>query len=418
MTALELYREDRKNRRSPDRRGRQEYFSLLRDTLHEELMRDGRSTFLEAMLTECAEGHALPVLEFAALRECFSMIVDARRMQDASEYVPHICRENNQPLSWRELESGPSFRVGDPQTAEMLRRLKTVSSQLVSMRDQTLEPAKDSAAQRDLEGLMTVNHMLESDNASLRKEREDLRARIAELEEGLIDQKLQNRIDVRRRQAEAQLEAEIAQRRAQAENDLRQLLADSARKEQAGRVASQHLETEQEQARRTEYTLLQADLQAQLQTMQHALDAQLTIWQKKLHSTDYRFLARSFASLCGETNRLLPEVLAASQQGGGNEDLSHTLTSLQAMLNVQLRQMEQALLGLGLQLYWPAAGDPFDTRLHAPVRAFTESEAPENAEVVQAEAPGVQLLGDNAMQEPLVRAVVSTRQKAADSNES
>ena len=108
MTALELYREDLQTRRDPKQRTpRQEYFILLRDTLHEELAVEGRSDFLEEMISE-GSGKALPVLEFAALRECFAAIVDGRRMKDATEQVPHILRGENQPLTWAELESGPA----------------------------------------------------------------------------------------------------------------------------------------------------------------------------------------------------------------------------------------------------------------------------------------------------------------------
>lgn len=414
MTALEMYREDRKNRKSPEgRMGRQEYFSLLRDTLHDELMRDGRSDFLEAMIADCTGGKPLPVLEFAALRECFAMIVDDRAMQDATQCVPHIRKGADEPLTWQELEAGASFRVDDPQMPGMLRRLRTVSSQMVSLRDETLVPQADRAAQRDIDGLKALGRLLEADNAELRRERDELRARVAELEEGVITQQLQMKLEVRRRQEETRLTEEMALRRQRAEEELRRSLNAMAVQEQEARIAADRLAAEQAAERTAEYAALRAGFGEQLAALQTQLEQQLTGWQHRLHGADHRFLAQSYAQLSGAVNRAMPGLLADAQATGADEGLRNGLMALNAELGAQLRQMEQAMLQLGMMVYRPRAGEAFDSRLHSPLSAGAEDVPEEQAEVGETETPGVLLMNGEAA-ETLVRAVVRTRPRQTD----
>ena len=417
MTALELYREDRKNRKIPEgRRSRQEYFSLLRDTLHDELMRDGRSDFLEAMIADCTGGKPLPVLEFAALRECVAMVVDDRGMQDATICVPHIRKGEDEPLTWQELESGPSFRVDDPQLPGMLRRLRTVSSQMVNLRDETVIPQAERAAQRDIDGLKALGKLLEEDNAALRKERDELRERLAEMEEGIITRQLQMKMEVRRRQEEARLAQELAHRRETAERELRQSLSAMAAREQERRIAADLFASERAAERAAEYAALQSGVQERLQALQEQLAGQLEDWRSSMHASDHRFLAASFASLEGAVRRLMPEIMADAQMSCTDERLHQGLTELNATLDAQLRQLEQALLHIGLRLYRPQRGEPFDSRLHSPVSASAQDAPEEEAVIDRVETPGVLRLLANGT-ETLVRAVVHTTSRGQEAQE-
>ena len=416
MTALEMYLEDRKNRKSPAaRRGRQEYFSLLRDTLHDELMRHGRSDFLEMMIGECADGRALPVLEFAALRECFAMIVDNRTMQDATQYVPHILTGEAQRLTWQELESGPSFRVDDPEMHEMLLRLRSVASQMVTLRDDTLIPQAAQAAQRDVEGLLALKKLMEEDCAALRAERDALRARVAELEEGVISQQLQMKLEVRRRQEEAQLSWEMEQRRTQAEAALREALTAAAAREQQARPGADRRAAQAAEDRAAEYQQLHTGVQAQLQAMQAQLDAQLSGWRERLCGADHRFLAQSVAALEGTMRRAMPGLLADAQLSG-NGALSGAMAALDAEMGTQLRQLEQAMRQLGMTVFWPQPGEGFDSRLHSPVSAGAQDAPEAEMEITGVETPGVLILAEGA-QEALVRAVVHTGRRPGNQDD-
>lgn len=404
MTAMEVYRADQEKRKTPqDRLPRQEYFSLLRDTLHDELMREGRSAFLDAMLTECESGKALPMIEFAALRECYEMIVEGRPLTDASEFVPHIYRTDTERFAWRDLRPGGAYRVDNPEFPQLLSRLRTVSRQMVSMRDQTIAPDVNRAAQREIDGMMTLLRTMESDNAQLRQERDELRARLAQLEEGYISDQLSKRLEQRRRQAEKELTEEIACRREEAEASLMREISDAAQRQHQERLRADREDEEQTAHRMQAYRELQTDLQAQLRVMREQLDQQLGAWKGRLHGADHRFLAGSCAALIAAIRRETERLLGVAQ---GQGVLTGEIAQAQAALDTQVRQLERALAQLGLKLFWPERGEGFDSRLHSPLRAHRQEEY-ERAVVLRTEVPGV-LCGDGEQNEVLVRAVVQT----------
>lgn len=411
MTAMEIYREDRQHRKTPEKRlPRQEYFTLLRDTLHDELMRDGRSEFLEEMLAEASGGRALPMLEFAALRECYEMIVENQPMQDSREFVPHIYRTATERFAWRELGQS-AYRVDNPEFPQLLTRLKAVSQQLVSVRDQTLVPDVNRAAQREIEGLMTLNRTLESDNQRLRQEREELRQRIAALENGYISEQLRQRLEVALRQAESDMEQELRQRREEAEHRMQQELADAAEKQHRARLDADRDADAKAAQRAAEYARLREGMQAELAAMQSRLDSQLTGWQTRLQAADHRFLAGSCASLIAAVHRETARVLALAEHGGAGDALTAELANMQSALDTQLRQLEQALQQMGLRVFWPEKGDGFDSRLHSPASAHA-ADTQEQLVIERVETPGVMMMMDAAQPgETLVRAVVQTRRR-------
>lgn len=410
MTALELYREDCATRRDvQNRRGRQEYFILLRDTLHQELAVEGRSEFLEEMIAECT-GKALPALEFAALRECFAAIVDGRRMKDASQYVPHLLRGTDTPLSWAEMEKGPGFRVDDQQMPEMLLRLRNVSWQLVAARDQTPAVMAERAVNREIAGLRAVNHALEEDNRSLREERDTLLARVTELEEGIITRQLQNKVEARKYQLESDLAAEMAQKRRQAEQALHDALAQAALQEQRSREALRR-EAAQEDMRRA------AEGAARMQELQTALEKQLADFRRGMAEVDYRFLAQSYAGMLGIISRETPVLLGQAQAHGADAALMEQLAAYTAQINAQLHRMEQALLQLGLRISLPQEGERFDGDRHSPANATGGDGPAQEQEIAAVETPGVQLVRSDGQETTLVRAVVRTRRTAAQQDD-
>ena len=401
MTALELYQEDQQQRGEPyKRRSRMEYFMQLRDTLHGELTGEGRSTFLEEMIAECSGGKALQALEFAALRECFAAIVDGRPMKDVTVHVPHLLR-GDQPLTWMDMENGKAFRVKDPQMPEMLVRLRNVSWQFVSARDQTPAVEAERAISREIDALRAVNHALEEDNRSLREERDALKARVTELEEGHISRQLQNKVDARRYRMEAELKREMNEKRRVAETDIRQLFARAAADEQQAREKTRRDAAEADACRARGYEALRMALQQSL--AQQLADAALS-----LRGTDLRFLAQCYATLYGVTVREMEALQSEAPEHGADDVLLRRLAGLGAVLLAQLDRMEQALLQLGLQVYQPGPGEPFDSALHSPANAGA-GDAPESErQIVSAETPGVCLIHADGQSEVLVRAVVHT----------
>lgn len=406
MTALEIWQEDRAGRRDPEkRRSRQEYFILLRDALHEELVREGRSEFLEEMIATGSKG--LPALEFAALRECFASIVDGRRMKDVTHAVPHILRAESTPLTWEDMEKGPAFRVNDPKMPEMMLRLRNVSYQLVSARDQTPAVEADRAVNREIDGLRAVNRALQEDNKALREERETLRGRIAQLEEGVITRQLQYKADARRHQLEAEMQQELEQKRTTAEKDMHAALAAAARQEQQAREAIRREAEEADVCRAAVYDTLRTQLQA-------SLAKQLETLQTSLQAEDFRFLAQSYAELQGMFSREMPALLGNAPAHGADAQLLEGLAALSASVNAHLVRLEKAMQQLGLMVAYPEKGDAFDSALHSPASAAA-GDAPEDERLIEAvESPAVRFIHADGAAQTLVRAVVHTSRRTAE----
>lgn len=406
MTAMELYREDRRSRKETGARmPRQEYFALLRDALHDELMREGQSEFLDAMLAEADAGKALPMLEFAALRECYEMIVENRPMQDASEFVPHIYRSEEERFRWRDLGHGASYRVDNPEFAQLLLRLRNVSLQLTAVRDETVRPDITRAARKEIDSLLTLNRALEEDNAALRAQREELRARIAALEEGCITSQIEQRLSLRRRQAEEALEQELAQRRIEAEGALQEALGYAAREQLQAADDAQRAGDDRAEA----YARLQEDMRAELTAMQQRLEEQLTGWQGRLYSADHHFLARSYTALEAAVKQETSRVIAQAQMDGADTALLASLSGLYTTLESHIRQLEQALALLGMRVFRPQAGEAFDPAKHSLASAGMNDAPLAMAVIDRAETPGVMWADGAQAGQTLVRAVVHVR---------
>ncbi|MBR3763765.1 MAG: hypothetical protein IKK57_04340 [Clostridia bacterium] len=406
MTALEIWQEDRAGRRDPEnRRSRQEYFILLRDALHEELAKDGRSDFLEEMIA--AGGKGIQALEFSALRECFASIVDGRRMKDAAHHVPHILRAENTPLTWEDMEKGSAFLVNDPKLPEMLVRLRNVSYQLANARDESHDADARKAVERELEGLRAVNQALQTDNRELRAQRDALRERVTQLEEGVISQQLQYKADARRHQMEDALKREMADKRAAAEREMHDALSAAARQEQQARETIRREAEEADVRRAAVYDTLRTQLQA-------SLEKQMETLQTSLQAEDFRFLAQSYAELQGMFSREMPALLGNAPAHGADAQLLEGLAALSASVNAHLVRLEQAMQQLGLTVAYPEKGDAFDSALHSPASAAA-GDAPEGERLIEAvESPAVRFIHADGAAQTLVRAVVHTSRRTAE----
>lgn len=400
MTALELYQEDRQSRKgSETRRGSQEYFILLRDALYGELTDAGRSDFLEEMIR--LEGRDVPALAFAALRECYAAIVDGRRMKDASSCVPHLLKGQNMPMSWAEMDAGADFRVNDPQLRDMLPRLRYISWQLVSARDQAPSVDEKRAASREVEGFRAVSHALEKDNVQLRAERDELRRRVTELEEGVISRQLQTRVDARRYQLEDELRREMDEKRLEMERAMQQALAHAVQEDAKRREAAWQQAAEQDQRRAAGYEGQRAEMQAFFRT-------QMEEFLGRLGGEDHRFLAQSYAELRGVLTRELPGILAGAQVHGADNELLEALAGLNATVNDRMHRVEQALAQLGLQVFFPQEGAPFDEAAHSPEHASGVMDGC-TQEVAAVLNPGVRFVHAGGQSDTIVRALVQTR---------
>ena len=162
MNAKALREQDMAQRGQADCLTRQTYYYQLRDALYDELMQQGWCELLEELLLDW-RGEASPriyVLDYAALMECYSMIVGSKKPRDATEFVPHL-NLRGERAAWAALDQPGAFLMPVPQEMpEKMRQLRAVSRQLVDARDDTVIPQADDAALREVDQVHALNKLL------------------------------------------------------------------------------------------------------------------------------------------------------------------------------------------------------------------------------------------------------------------
>ncbi|MDD6032948.1 MAG: hypothetical protein PUC47_05605 [Oscillospiraceae bacterium] len=143
----------------------------------------------------------------------------------------------------------------------------------------------------------------------------------------------------------------------------------------------------------------------EMRGLQTQLETRLRDWQRALYPREFEPLADCYVQLYRIVNqdRLLADALTAEQGGGSNYQL---LEQLSRSLSVFLRKFAKAMGRLGLQVYVPAVGEPYDDVLQAP-----DGDEPDDAfdrTVAECLVPGVvyQLEGKQEEGDPIIRAVV------------
>jgi len=108
-------------------------------------------------------------------------------------------------------------------------------------------------------------------------------------------------------------------------------------------------------------------------------------WQSDLYPQAYKPLAERYIEL----HRMLNiEKIIAKQLEDKNvpAETSDMLSRLNRNLSLFLKRFEQALLGIGLLVYYPKRGDVFNEVLH---NCSSAVDIPENAKIVQCLIPGI-----------------------------
>lgn len=398
MKALEIYEQDMADREQGQAMPRQQYYTTLRDALYRELMQQGYSDFLEAMLQEVRGGLArIYVLDYAALMECHSMIVLGRGMRDAEEFVPHL-HLRREKVRWGVLEGPGNFHM--PVAADMgekLRQLRAVSRQLVDARDSSVLPQADDAAQREIEQVHMLNKLLDERCHGLQRERDELQARVRELEEGIISEQVRCTIDVRRREEEEALRQVVAAQQEAARAAYQEQFADEIAAAQTLREDVQRQTRALREEAAGDYAAIRQEISADLHQVADMLTAQIGAWQSALNRSECRMLAQAYTALYDLWSEDASRLVLDAQVSEVDEDILTGLTVLRTSLGDRLHQLEQAMLRLGLTVIRPAPGDGFNVRFHLAVGAVKDGT------ITRCVCPGVMLSG---AQDALVRAAV------------
>ncbi len=407
MHALELYMQDKAARRNS--LPRQEYYNALLDALHAELMQDGRSDWLDALAADLEAGTMadMYLLDFAAVMACHEMLVRGLPLRDASRYVPYTRSAEGERLAWSDMRPGGGYRMRLPDNMKKnLSELRLVAEKLPDGLEDPVAPPPERVANRHLEQSQILNRHLEQQNAALIAERNELRRRLAELQEGYISETLQFACEARRREMEAELEAQFAAERDQAAEAFRrqyqkELLTLEGRRFEADRLGPTFVSGVQE-----EYRAIRAEMQGQLQRLQAHIDGQLAGWERSLFRAESRMLAQSFVSLCAlNGSTLLPLLTEAQAQAS---PLMPQLARLQSDFHTRLMQLEQAMVRLGLTVVRPAPGAPYDPGCHTLTGVADAAVPPAGTPIRSCVLPGVLLTREEgAAPEVLVPAEVT-----------
>lgn len=399
MKALSLYEQDRTDRAGGEAMPRQQYYTSLRDALCRELMQQGYSELLEQLLLDVRGGQEkIYVLDYAALTECHSMIVLGREMRDATEYVPHL-HLRGERARWAALEGPGSFLM--PVTRDMadqLRQLRAVSRQLVDARDHTVIPQADDAAQREIEQVHTLNRMLDERCKALQAERDELQSRLRALEEGVITEQVRYAIQARRLQEEEALRQSYAAQREAAKNAFREQFAREQAEAAERRAEEERALSGLREAAAQDYGAIRREMARELSGVTSLLQERIGAWQSALQRSEALMLAQCYAALHGLAEGQMDGVVLQAQDGG---EILPALAALQASLRSRVRQLETALLRLGLTVIRPAGGEAFNSAYHVP--AGVAAAGAQGGRIARCVTPGVMAQGG---QEAILRAEV------------
>lgn len=368
MTALELYQADAQAREAGDAlTPRRAYFTELRDALYLELTHDGASPLLDQVVTGLRQKtlDEIYVLDYAALTECHSLLVDNQPLRDDETYIPHLL-QHGQRVTWDALNAPGAYLV--PTTRTMLSRfraLRTMCRRVHDARDETDRGSRETVSVQEAEQLQRLARMLDERCRDLESERAELLERIDRLEQGIIDRRLEKLIAERRAAAEAEINAETQRQREAATEAFRAQYA----QEMASFAAERERAAREDAARQVDvtrdYDAIRQDMAAEMTRMQKRLETHITRYQQRLDRTEMRMLAMCFADAYPLLTTQLANLLLDARCAGAPAALLESLGRFQTQCAERLTQWERALSRLGLTVIRPAPGDAFDPMQHA-----------------------------------------------------
>lgn len=368
MNALEVYQQDILAQEAGNAQPRQQYYTALRDALHQELMHKGYSELLEKLLQEIRGGDMqhLYAVDYAVLMECHSMIVLDHSMRDVTEYVPHL-QFRGKKAAWADLDdpnAGNTFLPVNRDIREKLQQLRSVSRQLVDARDDTVLPQADNAAQREIDQVHTLNKMLDERCRALEEEREALQARVQFLSEGLITEQVRNAINVRRQEEEEAIRKTYEAQRAAAEGAFRSLFAGEQADDRARLEAEERLMSGVRKEAAEDYADVRRELAADLRQLTTMLEAKYSAWDAGLSRSECRMLAASYVALHQTWSEGMARLLLEAECAGTPEAILKGMADMDRQLRERIRQLEQAMVRLGLLILRPEQGEGFNGAFH------------------------------------------------------
>ena len=299
------------------------------------------------------------------------MIVLGHAMRDVTEYVPHLMLRGKKP-AWADLDdpdAGNTFIPVNRDIREKLQQLRAVSRQLVDARDDTVLPQADNAAQREIDQVHTLNKMLDERCKALELEREALQARVQFLSEGLITEQIRQAVTVRRQEEEEAVSRAYAEKKAAAEGAFRSLFEQAQQDDRARLEDEERLLAAARKEAAEDYAAVRRDMAADLRQLTTMLEAKYSAWDAGLARAECRMLASSYVALHQTWSEGMAKLLLDAECAGTPEAILKGMADMDRQLKERIRQLETAMVRLGLIVIRPAQGDAFNGALHLPVGA-------------------------------------------------
>ena len=176
--------------------------------------------------------------------------------------------------------------------------------------------------------------------------------------------------------------------------------------------------SESEEARKDllrELEKAHASLCDRVQEMNEALNSArdklingLTEWRESFYKNKVDELANCYVNLERILNRQINEAAAAQTEEGAAQQLVEQLGGIRKNLNRFAKQLRNAMLGVGLDVYIPVEGDRFDPAQHTLGESDEDNYKLEGWEIARCVLPGVRMLESGEF-ESLIRAEVELK---------
>lgn len=287
---------------------------------------------------------------------------------------------------------------------EKFKILRSVSRQIVDARNGTVLPQADDAARREIGQVHTLNKMLDDRCKALEIEREKLKAELQLLEENVITERVRYAIEARRLQEEEALQRQFDAQREAAKNAFREQYAQDQAEEQARRENEERLMADIRAQAAGDYAGIRQGMAADLRQLTALLEAKVNAWDRALDRKECLMLAQSYVSLHELLTAGVARLILDARCAGADAALMEGLTTLETQLRDRIRQLEQAMVRLGLTVIRPAEGESFNGAFHLPVG--TSAGAVGDTVIRRCVHPGVMVQG---AREALLKAGVETK---------
>ena len=140
-----------------------------------------------------------------------------------------------------------------------------------------------------------------------------------------------------------------------------------------------------------DYAAVRRDMAAELRQLAATLEQKCSAWDAGLVRSECRMLAASYTALHQTWSEGMAKLLLDAECAGTPEAILKGMADMDRQLQERIRQLETAMVRLGLIVIRPEKGESFNGALHLP--AGTSAGAVGDSTVRRCVTPGVMAVG-------------------------